>query len=173
MIILKVREGWVMVTKNRRKNGIKRKQEVQGRYNYRGGYGRACAKGSNWLQKGFAQCGSLDQNGQNRRTLTDVKVPPTNHSASIQIWPVNVTVCTCGLILQNSPQHVLFIRLFNVLNSATRVIEDIRYRSKFSGSRHQMEMSGHFVASAALAQWNQPLIITEQNTRQGDVLWRQ
>ena len=114
-----------MVTKNRRKNGIKRKQEGQGRYNYRGGYGRACAKGSNWLQKGFAQCGSLDQNGQSRRTLTDVKAPPTNHSASIQIWLAGHCYGP-HLRLGTAEQPTTWftcIRLFNVLNSSNRSVQ--------------------------------------------------
>jgi hypothetical protein len=50
-IILRVPEGWVLVIKNQPWNGMKRKQEGKGRYNYRGGHGGACAKGSNWLQK--------------------------------------------------------------------------------------------------------------------------
>jgi hypothetical protein len=52
--MLRVPEGWAPGTKNKPRSGIRRKHERERRYNYRGGYGQACAKGSNWLQKGFA-----------------------------------------------------------------------------------------------------------------------
>ena len=168
MIILRVREGWVMVTKNRRKNGIKRKQEGQGRYNYRGGYGRACAKGSNWLQKGLAQCGSLDQNGQSRRTLTDVKAPPTNHSASIQIWPAGRSLQRSApaawLILQNSPQHGLRAEFSYASNRRAQVHIQVFWIATLDEGEWSCYRLGCYISVEFI----------KEDTRQGDVvLWRQ